>query len=56
MNRKILGTLHGAAARAMLATARIRAQRVTGCCVQSLQQAAGYLAGFAQGLLRAPNA
>ena len=55
MDTKTIGTQHGAAARAKLEAAKCRAQSVSGRCVQAGKQVAGYLAGFAQGLLR-PNA
>ena len=55
MDTKIIGALHGAAARAKLEVAKRSAQRAGTRCVRKLQQAAGYVAGFAQGVLR-PNA
>ena len=55
MDTKIIGTQHGAAARAKLEAAKHLAQRVVDRRVQNLKQVAGYLAGFAQGLVRSGN-
>lgn len=56
METKIIGAQHGAAARATLNAAGNAVTGATGRCVQTLQQAAAYVVGFAQGLLHSPNA
>jgi hypothetical protein len=56
MEIKEIGTKHGAAARAKLEAAAYRAQRATSRCVQYGKQVAGYVAGFAHGLVRPGNA
>ena len=55
METKDLGTLHGAAARAKIESAKRLAQSVADRRVHNLKQVAGYLAGFAQGLVRSGN-
>jgi hypothetical protein len=55
MESKHAGQQHGAAARAKLEAAAVRAQSAIGRCLQYGKQVTGYAAGFAQGLLR-PNA
>jgi hypothetical protein len=49
METKIIGAQHGAAARNSV-------HRAAGRCLQTLQQTAAYIAGFAEGLLHSPNA
>ena len=55
METKELGTRHGAATRAKIETAKRLAHGVADRRVQNLKQVAGYLAGFAQGLVRSGN-
>ncbi len=53
---KHLGARHGAAVRARIETAKTRTRVTATRCVEQGKQVAGYFAGFAQGLLRSPNA
>lgn len=56
METKELGARHGAAIRQRLDAAKAAAQAAGIAGLKRGEQAAGYLAGFAQGLLRRDNA
>jgi hypothetical protein len=55
MKTKQIGTQHGERARAKIEKAKNVVRNKSAQCVEHGKQVAGYLAGFAQGLLRSPN-
>ena len=56
MKTKALGTYHGAVTRARIETARTAVRTTATRCTRKGRQLAEYVTGFAQGLLRSPNA
>ena len=55
METKQIGTQHGERARAKIEKAKNVVRSKSAQCVEHGKQVAGYLAGFAQGLLRSPG-